>query len=118
MAKDRNTMAKRQREVQKRQKAMDKRINRTKKKSDTEPTVAASQVEVREQRLSQGEMSVLMMFRKYLMTPGKMLCLSVNDLASMKKSLDTLITAGLLVPEDFKGGYSLTRSGYEAMLEM
>lgn len=121
MAKDRNTMAKRQREVQKRQKAMDKRVNRTKKKSEPESniqSIQAAQVDVREQRLSQGELSVLLMFRKYLMTPGKMLCLSVNDLASMKKSLDTLITAGLLVPEDFKGGYSLTRSGYEAMLEM
>ena len=67
------------------------------------------------QQLSDGELHVLAMFRKYLMSPGKMLCFSSQDLTSMKKSVDKLIQAGLLVSEDFKGGYSLTRSGYAAM---
>ncbi len=116
MAKDRNTMAKRQREVEKRQKQMDKRDNRERKKTET--TTATDESTSRPQRLSDGELHVLAMFRKYLMTPGKMLCISSQDITSMKKSLDKLTLAGLLVPEEFKGGYSLTRSGYEAMQEI
>ena len=116
MAKDRNTMAKRQREVDKRQKQMDKRDNRERKKTET--NVATDDAAPPPQRLSDGELHVLAMFRKYLMTPGKMLCISTQDLTSMKKSVDKLILAGLLVPEEFKGGYSLTRSGYDAMQEI
>ncbi len=117
MAKDRNTMAKRQREVDKRQKAKDKRDNRERKKTETAPA-AAVEVMARPEHLSEGEEHVLAMFRKYLMTPGKMLCLSTADILIMKKSLDKLVSAGLLIPEEFKGGYSLTRSGYDAMHEM
>ncbi len=117
MAKDRNTMAKRQREVDKRQKAKDKRDNRERKKTETTP-VAEAEVVLRPEHLSEGEEHVLAMFRKYLMTPGKMLCLSTADILTMKKSLDKLVSAGLLIPEEFKGGYSLTRSGYDAMHAM
>jgi hypothetical protein len=118
MAKDRNTMAKRQREVDKRQKAKDKRDNRERKKTETPSLVTEEEIMLRREHLSEGEEHVLAMFRKYLMTPGKMLCLSTADILAMKKSLDKLVSAGLLIPEEFKGGYSLTRSGYDAMHEM
>lgn len=68
--------------------------------------------------LSDGEVNILAVFRKYLMTPGRMLCLNNTDIGSMKRSLDKLIAAGLLIPEDFKGSYSLTRSGFKAMNEL
>lgn len=112
MAKDRNTMAKRQREVEKRQKAAAKQDKRAQRK--TESTDSSSQTGF---QLSDGEVSVLAVFRKYLMTPGQMLCLSNTDIDSMKNVLESLITAGLLVPEDFKGGYSLTPVGFKAMNE-
>ena len=69
-------------------------------------------------QLSTGEVSVLTLFRKYLMTPGRMLCLNHAEVGSMKRSLDKLIAAGMLVPESFKGSYSLTRSGFQAMNEL
>jgi predicted transcriptional regulator len=69
-------------------------------------------------QLSDSELNILAVFRKYLMTPGQMLCLSNTDIGSMKKSLDRLTAAGLLIAEDFKGSYSLTRSGFEAMNEL
>ncbi len=69
-------------------------------------------------QLSAGEVNILAVFRKYLMTPGRMLCLNNTDIGSMKRSLDRLIAAGLLIPEDFKGSYSLTRSGFNAMNEL
>ncbi len=69
-------------------------------------------------QLSAGEVNILAVFRKYLMTPGRMLCLNNTDIGSMKRSLDRLIASGLLIPEDFKGSYSLTRSGFNAMNEL
>ena len=69
-------------------------------------------------QLSIGEVHILAVFRKYLMTPGRMLCLNNTDIGTMKRSLDKLIAAGLLIPEDFKGSYSLTRSGFNAMNEL
>ena len=69
-------------------------------------------------QLSAGEVNILAVFRKYLMTPGRMLCLNNTDIGSMKRSLDRLTAAGLLIPEDFKGSYSLTRSGFNAMNEL
>ncbi len=69
-------------------------------------------------QLSVGELNILAVFRKYLMTPGRMLCLNNTDIGTMKRSLDKLIAAGLLIPEEFKGSYSLTRSGFKAMKEL
>lgn len=69
-------------------------------------------------QLSVGEVNILAVFRKYLMTPGRMLCLNNTDIGTMKRSLDKLTAAGLLIPEDFKGSYSLTRSGFKAMKEL
>ncbi len=75
-------------------------------------------LEGNEVQLSVGEVNILGVFRKYLMTPGRMLCLNNTDIGTMKRSLDKLIAAGLLKPEDFKGSYSLTRSGFIAMNEL
>ena len=71
-----------------------------------------------EVQLSAGEVNILGVFKKYLMTPGRMLCLNNTDIGTMKRSLDKLIAAGLLIPEDFKGSYSLTRSGFNVMNEL
>lgn len=65
--------------------------------------------------LSTGEEKVLKIFRQYLMTPGQMLCLSNVGIDSMQLILSSMTESGLIVPDDFKGAYSLTRTGYEAM---
>jgi predicted transcriptional regulator len=49
------------------------------------------------------------------MTTGQMLCLSGNELDSNKQTLDQLVSDGLLIAESFKGGYSLTETGFDAM---
>ncbi len=116
MAKDRNTMAKRQRETDKRRKAEEKREKRTRRKTEASTPERATDGD--SSQLSDGEIHVLSVFRKYLMTPGQMLCLNNADIDSMKNALEKLTTAGLLVPEEMKGGYSLTRSGFEAMNEL
>jgi len=46
-----------------------------------------------------------------------MLCFSGPDLKQDKATLDRLTNKDLLVEEKFKGGYSLTRAGYDAMNE-
>lgn len=65
--------------------------------------------------LTDGEISVLSVFRTYLMTPGQMLCLNNADTDTMRKALQKLVDAGMLMPEEMKGGYSLTRTGFDAM---
>jgi hypothetical protein len=66
-------------------------------------------------RLSDGEVRVLKIFRRYLMTPGQMLCLSGPEFETNKKALQGLISLGFLVAEGFKGGFSLTDAGFQAM---
>ncbi|MCA9132606.1 MAG: hypothetical protein KDA45_05615 [Planctomycetales bacterium] len=91
------------------------------KRSTAATSAATSRLQARgssERQLSDGEISILAVFRKYLMTPGRMLCLNNTDIGTMKRSLDKLTAAGLLIPEDFKGSYSLTRSGFKAMNEL
>ena len=82
-------------------------------RSSAETTAASSDPNA--PQLSDSEISVLTVFRTYLMTPGKMLCLSNTDVGSMKKSLERLCNVGMLLPESFKGGYSLTRLGFQTM---
>jgi len=65
--------------------------------------------------LTAAEKAVLSIFRKYLMTPGKMLCLGSADLAAHHQSIGKLIGKDLLVAERYRGGYSLTSAGYRAM---
>ncbi len=106
LAKDRISMAKRQREVEKRDKAARKRA---KKESRQSQATRDSSIPF------DGKSRVLSIFRRYLMTTGQMLCLTGNELDSNKQTLDELVTAGLLTSEPYKGGYSLTPSGYSAM---
>lgn len=108
MAKDRNTIAKRQREVEKREKASRKREKREQRKQHPigfEPTG----------HVSQGEAKVLEIFRRYLMTAGKMLCLSAPEIELHNGSLSNMVQTGLLEVESFKGSYSLTDAGFQAM---
>lgn len=112
MAKDRNTFAKRQREMDRQRKADLKRVRRAEKQranglSDNKPQPS----------LSETERSVLVVFRKYLMTPGQMLCLGSADLETLKLAISDLTSNGLLVAEARPGGYSLTDRGYAAMKE-
>ncbi len=100
LAKDRNTMAKRQREAEKRDKALRKREKREQRQLQSSQGI-------------EGENRVLKIFRRYLMTTGKMLCLSGPELESNQQSLDKLVADGALVAESFKGGYSLTALGFQ-----
>ena len=54
-------------------------------------------------------------FRQFLVTPGKMLCFFGPDLEKNKAALQRLTERDLLVKEQFKGAYSLTDAGFEAM---
>ena len=109
MAKDRNTFAKRQREVEKKRKRDEKRQRRAQKKTDDESVADDSA------SLSQAERAVLDVFRKYLMTPGKMLCFSQADLENFDAPLDQLTSKGLLVADQHQGGFSLSETGFAAM---
>lgn len=55
------------------------------------------------------------MFHEYLMGPGKMLCFSGPILDRHLADLNGMVVRKLLAREKFKGGYSLTRTGYAAM---
>ena len=65
--------------------------------------------------LSNSEQRVLQTFHEYLMTPGKMLCFSGPDLERFRADLNRMADKKLLVKDKFKGGYSLTKAGFEAM---
>jgi hypothetical protein len=56
-----------------------------------------------------------MTFRRFLMTPGHMLCFHGPNLKKHKDALQKLSDKGLVVKESFRGGYSLTRAGYAVM---
>lgn len=58
---------------------------------------------------------MLRTFRRFLMTPGQMLCFYGPNLQQNKATLELLTEKELLVKERFKGGYSLTRAGFAAM---
>ena len=110
MAKERNTVAKRQRETDKRRKAEEKRERRATRKLDDR-----AESQSFETGLTTAENSVLKVFRDYLMTPGKMLCFNSADLQSFRMPLVQLIDKGMLQSERFHGGYSLTETGFAAM---
>ena len=65
--------------------------------------------------LTDGEKKVLKTFRQYLMDPGRMLCFTGPMLVTHKNSVARLVRREFLVPETFKGGYSLTTAGFQAM---
>jgi hypothetical protein len=112
MAKNQNTFAKRLREMEKKRKADEKRVRRTNKK---EGGAESSESTDSQTSLSAAEQDVLSAFRKYLMTPGKMLCFGAPEMETLSAPLAKLIDRGMLVSEDSPGGYSLTRSGFDAM---
>lgn len=112
MARDRNTMAKRMREAEKRRKADEKRNRRLEKKDQanlSHPSPSS------ESTLTSSERSVLALFREYLMTPGKMLCINSPKLEQLNEPLKQLTKRGLLNSEQRHGGYSLTEKGYQTM---
>ncbi len=116
MAKDRKTSVHRKRNDDKSAQAKHSPAEETSTSTATADTIVS--VSGNSVRLTVGEINILAVFRKYLMTPGRMLCLNNTDIGTMKRSLDKLIASGLLIPEDFKGSYSLTRSGFQAMNEL
>ena len=65
--------------------------------------------------LSSSEHAVLAVFRKYLMSPGKMLCFGNHEMQVFSEPLVELTSKGLLIQESFPGGYSLTELGFAAM---
>ena len=64
---------------------------------------------------SQPERRVFRKFRQFLMTPGQMLCFFGADLERHSTALRSLTDKKLLDKEQFKGAYSLTQAGFEAM---
>lgn len=102
-----------------RQQPVDKRQKRNPKQPSPNSKVATSLgVGVpsdSQSELSEPERSVLRVFRRYLMTPGRMLCFSRPDMETYKVPLARLIHGRLLFAEKFPGGYSLTETGYAAM---
>ncbi len=65
--------------------------------------------------LSTAEKKVLKTFREYQITPGQMLCFSGPNLDQHLAALELMSDKELLVKEKFRGGYSLTQSGFQAV---
>ena len=65
--------------------------------------------------LSTSEKRVLETYRKFGMTPHKMLCFFGPDLQKKSPALESLVQKQFLVRESFKGAFSLTREGFAAM---
>ncbi|QDS97025.1 hypothetical protein [Adhaeretor mobilis] len=65
--------------------------------------------------LTVAERRVLDTYQEYLITPGQMLCFSGPNLERDKETLELMSEKELLTKESFRGGYSLTRSGFAAM---
>ncbi|MEM1304654.1 MAG: hypothetical protein AAGG46_07140 [Planctomycetota bacterium] len=65
--------------------------------------------------LTEPEQRVLKTFRRFMMTPSRMLCFSGPDLERHRAGLKRLTDRDFLVAETFRGGYSLTREGFDAM---
>ena len=67
--------------------------------------------------LTPAEKRVLQTFRRFLVTPGQMLCFYGPDLEQKRDTLRRLIDKDLLVKEEFNGAYSLTPAGFAAMTD-
>lgn len=65
--------------------------------------------------LSNAELSLLAVFRKFRVGQGEMLCFFGPVLAKHGRALKQLTEQGLLIKERFRGGYTLTRAGVIAM---
>jgi hypothetical protein len=116
MAKDRNSMARRQRESDKQRRAQDKKERRDLRK--LEPAGEDGAPFTARLELSPDEVDVLETFAKFLMPPDQMLCLSNADIPATRRALEKLIGRGLLTSNEFKGGYSLTVDGFNTMQQL
>lgn len=65
--------------------------------------------------LTQSEQKVMRTFREFCVLPGQMLCFSGTNLETHTPAINTLVDKNMLVRETFRGGFSLTRSGFAAM---
>jgi hypothetical protein len=65
--------------------------------------------------LTEEEQRVLQTFRRFLMTPGQMLCFYGPNLKRSRVALRQLTEKEMLIKEHFEGAYSLTASGFAAM---
>lgn len=65
--------------------------------------------------LSTSEQSVLKVFRQFRIQQGEMLCFQGPLWEKHKVSLRQLTERDFLFQETFKGGYSLTKTGFAAM---
>ena len=65
--------------------------------------------------LTAAEESVFKVFRQFLMQQGEMLCFQGPLWEKHKVTLRQLTDREMLFQESFKGGYSLTETGYAAM---
>lgn len=61
------------------------------------------------------EQRVMRAFRRFLVRPGEMLCFYGPELKRYSPALRQLTEKEYLVKEQFKGAYSLTKSGFVAM---
>lgn len=117
MAKDRITFTKQRRESEKKRKAEEKRADRARRKQNPSEQCESrnSPAALSPAPFSPAELLVLGIFRKFLMTPGKMLCFRSSELESYHLPLANLTDKGMLVVEKSHGGYSLTMDGFHAM---
>jgi hypothetical protein len=65
--------------------------------------------------LTASEHAALAVFRSFMVNTGEMLCFHGPQLEKHGATLRTLAEKNLVVKEQFAGGYSLTRAGFEAM---
>ncbi len=65
--------------------------------------------------LSASERRVLQAFRAFRVSPGQMLCFDGANLKRLRSALQQLTDKNYLVKEQFKGGYSMTAAGFQAM---
>ena len=112
LQKNSNTFIQWHRDVEQKRKPNQKKSLATTKKQASKGTEGLS---VSQFGLSEHERSVLRVFRRYLMTPGRMLCFSRPDIETFKVALARLTSDRFLLAEKFPGGFSLTEIGYAAM---
>jgi hypothetical protein len=67
--------------------------------------------------LSVAEQSALAVFRSFLVRSGQMVCFPAPQLEKHKATLQRLTEKNLVVREQFAGGYSLTPTGFAAMMD-
>ena len=65
--------------------------------------------------LSTPEQAALAVFRSFKVGAGQMLCFHGPQLEKHRATLRQLTEKNLVIKEQFAGGYSLTRAGFEAM---